>query len=149
MNTIVPCAKISQDERQLRNFIKSPSNVGRSSQVLDVRLQARVARFLAATAAHALLHHKTTDDGTLRAYSTSNNSKSRYQQSRFCRDHLSTVVVGYQTLSLSIQKSIKMAPPTANPTTGKTHVAEKVKFHEGSLKPYSHEELGTADDVRS
>lgn len=63
--------------------------------------------------------------------------------------HLSTVVVGYQTLSLSIQKSIKMAPPTANPTTGKTHVAEKVKFHQGSLKPYSHEELGTADDVRS
>ena len=41
-----------------------------------------------------------------------------------------------------------MAPPSANPTTGKTHVAEKVKFHEGSLKPYSHEELGTADDVR-
>lgn len=41
-----------------------------------------------------------------------------------------------------------MSPPTANPTTGKTHVAEKIKFHEGSLKPYSHEELGTADDVR-
>ena len=43
-----------------------------------------------------------------------------------------------------------MSPPTANPTTGKTHVAEKEKYHEGgSLKAYSHEELGTADDVRS
>jgi hypothetical protein len=42
-----------------------------------------------------------------------------------------------------------MPLPTANPTTGKTHVAEKDKFHEGgSLKAYSHEELGTADDVR-
>jgi hypothetical protein len=42
-----------------------------------------------------------------------------------------------------------MPLPTANPTTGKTHVAEKDKFHQGgSLKAYSHEELGTADDVR-
>ena len=42
-----------------------------------------------------------------------------------------------------------MSPPSANPTTGKTHVAEKVKIHEGgNLKAYSHEELGTADDVR-
>jgi hypothetical protein len=41
-----------------------------------------------------------------------------------------------------------MPPPTANPTTGKTHVAERDKYHEGgSLKAYSHEELGTADDV--
>ena len=41
-----------------------------------------------------------------------------------------------------------MPVPTANPTTGKTHVAEKDKFHEGgALKPYSHEEIGTADDV--
>jgi len=42
--------------------------------------------------------------------------------------------------------------PTANPTTGKTHVAEVTKYHEGgSLKPYSHEELrgpkGTSEDV--
>jgi hypothetical protein len=41
-----------------------------------------------------------------------------------------------------------MPLPTANPTTGKTHVAEKDKFHQGgSLKAYSHEELGTADDT--
>ncbi|VEU34699.1 unnamed protein product [Pseudo-nitzschia multistriata] len=41
-----------------------------------------------------------------------------------------------------------MSPPSANPTTGKTHVAEKTKLHEGgSLKPYSHEELGTSDDI--
>ena len=40
-------------------------------------------------------------------------------------------------------------PPSANPTTGKTHVAEKDKYHEGgSLKAYSHEELGTDNDVR-
>ncbi len=45
-------------------------------------------------------------------------------------------------------ETFNMSPPTANPTTGKTHVAEKTKFHEGTLKPYSHEELGTADDVR-
>jgi len=33
-------------------------------------------------------------------------------------------------------------PPSANPTTGKTHVAEVTKYHEGaSLKPFSHEEL--------
>merc|ERR1712028_196725 len=32
--------------------------------------------------------------------------------------------------------------PTPNPTTGKTHVAEEKKFHEGgNLKAYAHEEL--------
>ena len=44
--------------------------------------------------------------------------------------------------------------PTANPTTGKTHVAEVTKYHEGgTLKPYSHEESvgpkGTSVDVSS
>ena len=44
--------------------------------------------------------------------------------------------------------------PTANPTTGKTHVAEVTKYHEGgTLKPYSHEEAvgpkGTSVDVSS
>jgi hypothetical protein len=48
--------------------------------------------------------------------------------------------------------SAVLPPPTANPTTGKTHVAEITKYHEGgSLKPYSHEELrgpkGTSNDV--
>mmetsp|Transcript_28980 Transcript_28980/g.68077 ORF Transcript_28980/g.68077 Transcript_28980/m.68077 type:complete len:122 (+) Transcript_28980:1713-2078(+) len=40
-----------------------------------------------------------------------------------------------------------MSPPSANPTTGKSHYAEKTKLHEGLLKPYAHEELGTADDT--
>ncbi len=85
---------------------------------------------------------------TARANSTASLFLPR-SKARGTHCHHPIVVVGNQTLSLSVQKSIEMAPPTANPTTGKTHVAEKVKFHEGSLKPYSHEELGTADDVRS